>query len=637
MVVRAKKGPPKKARAKKAKVSDWYLTGEQFAAIGCDDPAREFAQMLLDEPSAHCRWVHLAVRRHCMDLRHAAASGQKSPFLYQPEKAQRAIRFVGRFRVYEGELIGQRLTLLAWQKFIVSQVYGWRLASDPRKRRFKYVYIAVPRKNGKTGLVAPLALYHMSHPPKGGRFQVFSVATKEDQAKISWKDGCFLLGTAEKGWRDRNFRERTDQLTHIKSGSVWSPLGSDSKTQDGLRPDQAIIDELHAWPGRELWDVVTSGFASAFSPLVFQITTAGNNPEGICGEQENRVKRVLEAVETGTYRGEQVDEAVYFGIVWTIDKGDRWDDERVWAKANPSLGSIKSEAFMRELCSAAKVSPGARREFLIKHLNQWQTTGAARWLDPHKWAACTSPTSPRSRHRKATSTLGEEPPASGSPNETAEGLWERLRGREVYCGLDLASTTDTSSFCVIAVEGDGEKPDVLASWQFWLPGEDLARRQARDHVPYDSWVREGFLTLTPGEVADVNQIEADILAIIEKYELQVALFAIDPGWAQGAGQRLAERDGLPVHSCPNRYTTMTPALNELERLVISGRLKHGGNPMATNHALNACLRIGGVGGRLLDKAKSNGRIDGLAALSMAIAAQLHTDEEPAVNVGISFA
>jgi len=340
MVARAKKHPPALPRVKKAaspkrakktqgKAPAWYLRKEEFAAIAPDDPSIEFATMLLSEPQAHCRWVHLAVRRHCLDLKHTAQLGDKSPFVYNARKAQRAIDYARNFRVYTGEQVGKPMTMLPWQKFVIAQTYGWRLCEDPRKRRFNYCYIAVPRKNGKTGLAAPLGLFHMSHPPKNGEVKIYSVATKLDQAMLVWEDAVKLLRTSSLMSRGK-FRERHKRLIHIPSSSEWRPLGSDKSTLDGLRPDFALMDELHAWKKRDLWDVINTAFSAAFSPLVFQITTAGDDRKGICGEQEDRVQKVLLLVELGTYDfTKSRDCAHYLGVIWTIDKTDKWQDEKV--------------------------------------------------------------------------------------------------------------------------------------------------------------------------------------------------------------------------------------------------------------------------------------------------------------------
>jgi len=584
-------------RTKKAPARAWYLRKEEFTLIGERDPARPFAQMLMEHPAAHCRWVHLALRRHCADLKAAAQSPERFPFIYAPELAARPIRFAREFRIYSGSDYGKPLSLLPWQQFVVSQVYGWRVRADPRKRRYTYAYIAVPRKNGKTGLLAPLGLYHLCFSPRGSVSQIYSVATKEDQAKLVWKDAIRLLKTNPR-WAAL-FRVRTRHLAHGPSGSEWAPLGSDSRSQDGLRPDLAIMDEVHAWRERELWDVISSAFGSAYSPLLFQITTAGTDVSGICREQENRVMDVLKALERGTYRGLKADQATYFGCIWTLDKTDKWDDPRSWAKANPSLGTVKSLENMEQLAVAAKKSSGARREFLLKHLNQWQTgSGEALWLDPLQWA-------------KGGPVAAPLPPAQ---------CWERLRGLKVWCGLDLASVGDTSSFCALAEDPQDPKT-LLVAWHYWLPSEQIGARSEKDAQPYDLWANEGYLRLTDGAVTDVTQVERDIVETLRAYELACAKFAYDPGHEQGVAQRLQDTHKLPMFLCPQTYTVLTSPTDELERLVVAERLAHGGNPMSAAQAASVVVRTGPYGGKTPAKARSRGRIDGIAALVDALAAR----------------
>jgi len=593
----------KKPRAKRGTPA-WYLRKEEFALIGERDPARAFAQMLMAAPAEHCRWVHLAVRRHCADLKAAAEVPEGFPYSYEPALAVRPIRFAAQFRLYSGEGRGKPLELLPWQRFIVSQVYGWRLRANPHKRRYAYAYVAVPRKNGKTGLLAPLGLYHLCFTSRRAVSQVYSVATKEEQAKLVWKDAIRLLQTNSR-WAAL-FRVRTKHIVHVPSGSEWAPLGSDSRSQDGLRPDVAILDELHAWRDRMLWDVIDSAFGAAYSPLLFQITTAGVVLDGICREQEARVVDVLRSVERGRYRGVSGDQARYFGAIWTIDKADKWDDPKAWAKANPSLGVVKSLEGMQGLAQAAKKSSGARREFLVKHLNQWQTGADTKaWLDPYKWAAC-SPGVPLSQVQ----------------------CWERLRGCKVWCGLDLASVGDTSSFCAIA-EDPSDPTRLLCAWHFWLPSEQIDARSEKDAQPYDLWAQEGYLTLTQGAVTDVAQVEADIVQTVSGYALRVEKFAYDPGHEQGVAQRLQDAHSLPMFMCAQRYSTLTGPTNEVERLVEAARLDHGGQPMAAAQAACVVLTEGPFGGRTPAKGRSRGRIDGIAALVDALAARASDLEEAA--------
>jgi len=613
----AKKRPSRARKAPRAPRAPrvrppYFLSAAELEAIGADDPAREFAESVFKNPYAHCRWVHLSVRRHCADMQFAARD-PAWPYVFDAASAQRPVAFAAQFRGIQGPLAGQPLHLLPWQRFLVSQLYGWRLREQPARRRFSYAYIEVPRKNGKSGFVAPLALYQLSHTG-GARAEVYSVATKLDQAKIVWKDAVRLAKTS-RAWAPF-FRSRYNDLTHLSSDSEFRPLGADHSTLDGLRPELAIMDEIHAWPRRELWDVINSAFGAAFSPLILQITTAGENAEGIAMEQRTRLEKVLQSVARGTYRGREGDQATYAGGIWTIDKGDKWDSPAAWAKANPSLGTVKNVQEMEKLAQGARASDGARRDFLIKQLNAWQTTGPARWLDPEQWAR------------------GHDPAGQLAPS--AEQAWERLRGLDVYCGMDLAATVDTSSFCAVAVDPRDPKR-LLAAWRFWVPANNLSARCARDGVPYDSWAREGWLHLSEGDVTDGNRVEADIVETIRSYGLRVKSFAYDAAWSQGVGQRLQDNHQLPMYQCPQRYTTMTAPINEVERLVLAQRLRHAANPIAAAHAATVTLITGGAGGRMLAKGRSTGRIDGMAALVMAVAAQLNEQEKPQRGFGLYFA
>lgn len=602
----------------KAKAPRWYFTEEHLADIAVDDTALEFCADVVARPEAHNRFIHLACRRHVLDLR--LSRDPAYPFIYDARRARRPHLFAAQFNGLQGHGAGEPLTFLPWQRFCSAMIFGWRKRENPLKRRFRYVLIKVPRKNGKTGFIAPLGLFQLSHPPPGANAKVYSLATKEEIAKIALKDDAMGLLRTSQVWAE-HFRAYHKTLKHNASNSEWIPLGSDSDTLDGLRPELVNMDELHAWKDRRLWDVMNSACGAAFSPLMLQITTEGDDPCGLLKEQDDRVVAVLEAVERDTYRGlpegSTADEGIYFGALWQPDKGDKWDNEATWHKANPSLGTVKDLGEMRSLMAGARSSPSARRDFLTKQLNIRQVTGPQRWLDVEQWAACSV--------------------ESLSPAMS----WGRLKGLRLWCGMDLASTTDTSSFCVIAEDPD-RPGHLLAAWLFWLPDEDLVGRCARDHAPYDLWAREGWLGLISGPVVDVNQIERDIIAQLAAIapdggSADVGAFAYDPGWAQGAGQRLQDEQGLPMLQCPQRYSTMTAPLSALERHVIARQLDHGGHPIAAANVNVATVIKGQTGGILLAKARSTGRIDGLAALAMAIAAREHDLAQGPQGAGVLMA
>jgi phage terminase large subunit-like protein len=600
---------PRAGRAAKLKAKRWVFTAKDLAAYPQDDPARPFAEDVAAHPKKHNRWVHLACKRHALDLGFSRSASY--PFVYDVRRAARPAAFAAEFKGLQGHGAGEPLRFLPWQRFCAAMIFGWRKRENPQKRRFRYALIKVPRKNGKTGFIAPLGLFQLSHPPPGSNAKVYSLATKEEIAKIALKDDAMGLLRTSAEWSP-HFRAYHKTLKHHASNSEWIPLGSDSDTLDGLRPELVNMDELHAWKDRRLWDVMNSACGAAFSPLILQITTEGDDPCGLLKEQDDRVVAVLEAVERETYRGlpegSTADEGIYFGALWQPDKGDKWDDEATWHKANPSLGTVKDLGEMRSLMAGARSSMSARRDFLTKQLNIRQTTGPERWLDPEAW--CSGSVSPLSH--------GE--------------CWERMKGLRVWCGLDLALSGDLSAFCAIAE--DPENPNrLLAAWRFWVPDEDLIGRCSRDHLPYDLWACEGFLTLTPGNVSDIVQIEKDIVDQIADSEL--GFISYDPAYARAIGQRFQDEHGMPTLTCLQRYSTMTAPLLEMERYVVSRSLDHGGNPIAENHARNAIILRGQSGGMLLAKYKNTGRIDGMAALAMALFSRQQSQANPAPAAGMA--
>lgn len=592
--------PPQKTKRPrpektKAKAPRWYFTAEHLADIPANDPARPFCEIIAEKPEEHNRFVHLAARRQALD--HKLSAGPDRPYVFDAKKAARPIAFCRQFRAFEGPLVGSEFALLAWQRFIVACLYGWRKRADPRKRRFNYGYNEVAKKNGKTPLVAPLGLYQVAYPPPGSRCEVYSIATALDQAKLTWKDGLRMLRTSSP-WA-KQFRERVNKLVHGPSDSEWRPLGGDKSTLDGLRPELAIMDELHAWTDPGLWGIINAAFGAAFSPLILQITTAGDDVAGVCREQRDRVERILDAVERGTYRGlpegAGADEGFYFGIIFTIDKGDPWDDETKWVKANPSLGVVKSLEDMRKLASGARASATARRDFMEKQLNIWQSAGFESWVEIEIWDRCHVLTEPR--------------PADA---------WERLKGLRAWFGLDPSSRRDITALCAIADDPDDDEA-LLVAWDFWVPGGNIVERVTAEGLPYDLWQREGWVNFTEGSAIDINEIKRR--CITRRAEVDLAMMGFDEGSSQGIGIALHNDESFPIVSVPQGYR-LSPALQELERRVLAGKIRHFGNPVAAAQFSRAKVMQGDTQIRLV-KGKSKGRIDGIAALAMAIAARQH--------------
>lgn len=525
------------------------------------NPVTDYARQVADCKRPSCKWERLACERHLGDLKARA-------FYFDATAATQAIRFFSELRHYKGQHAGESFALHPAQQFLIGSIYGWKThAGGPR--RFRYAYIEIPRKQGKTTLSAGVGIMGVLEEPGA---EVYSVATKEDQAKIGWRDGRAMI-KGSPGLSEL-LSMRVKEIRFDDRESVWRPLGADSETLDGLNPSLALMDELHAWVNRDLWDVIDDGMGARLQPLIYQITTAGNNKHGICAEQRRHVCNLLEGRVTDDH---------YFGIIYTIDEGDDPHDPASWAKANPLLGVSKSVEFMKQQSDMAKLLPGKLNAFLNKQLNIW-TEQDVRWLSPTAWDAC-----------------------AGAVDAAA------LVGTPCIGGLDMAATTDIAAL-VRYFPNDGDGPDAVLP-TFWLPEDTIAERSRRDRVPYDVWARNGLVRVTPGNVVDYDRVRADIVQMHEATPF--AELAYDP-WNLTQLATQLQGDGIVMVPFRQGFASMSPAAKELEKRLLGRAFSHGGNDVLRWMAGNVAVEQDAAGNIKPSKRKSTERIDGIVALTMAI-------------------
>jgi phage terminase large subunit-like protein len=334
----------------------------------------------------------------------------------------------------------------------------------------------------------------------------------------------------------------------------------------------AIIDELHAHKTRNMWDVIETATAARRQPLTFAITTAGFDRNSVCYEQDRYAQQLLEGA---------VEDDSFFAFVARVDEEDDWSDPACWAKANPNLGiSVKVDDLERK-CDKARLVPGEQNAFLRLHLNLW-TQQDKRWLSEEVWSR------------------GE-----GGPRHD-------LAGRACYAGLDLSSTTDISALVLWFPDGEGGG-DVLPF--FWVPEDNIAERSRRDRVPYDLWRRQGLIEASEGNVVDYDAIREKLRGLAEEFEVREV--AIDR-WNSTQLQTQLMGDGFTVVPFGQGFASMTAPTKELERLLLEGKLRHGGQPVLRWMAANVAVDQDAAGNLKPSKARSTERIDGIVALVMAL-------------------
>jgi phage terminase large subunit-like protein len=441
----------------------------------------------------------------------------------------------------------------------------------------------VPRKNGKSEMAAGVALYLAIADGEPGA-EVYSSATKRDQARIVFD--------AAKAMVRQNPELREHVTSHRNNMSVarmqtkFEPLSAEGDTLDGLNPHGNIVDELHAHKSRLVWDVLATAMGARRQPLTLAITTAGvYDPTSIGWELHEYAQQVLEGVFT--------DES-FFAFIAAMDEGDDWRDPEIWLKANPNLGvSVKWDS-IEELCERAKRTPSFLNTFLRLHGNLW-TQQVTRWLSIEDWRA--------------------------APDRADEA---DLIGRRCWGGLDLSSRLDFTAFALVFPDTDGYY-DLLM--RLWIP-EDRLRERALRHSDFAAWAQEGWIRTTPGDVIDYDFITRQILEDAEWFD--IAELAYDPWNATQTALTLADSE-LTMVEFRQGYKSMSEPCKELEKLVVSKRLRHGDNPALTWMANNVAVTEDPSGNIKMAKDKSAEKIDGMVATAMALGrAIIHEDEGPSV-------
>ncbi len=556
----------------------------QYATV-----ARRYAEAVVAGEIPACRWVKFACQRQLDDL--ARFKGKAAPYQFNPKLRDREGRafhsadnlcaFIERLPHVKGPLAGERIKLEPWQVFILTAVFGW--VKPDGKRRFRRSYIEVPRGNAKSTLSSAVALYMLAADGEGGA-EVYSLATTRDQARIVFGDAQTMARRAA-GFRSRFGVEVGAHNLHVlATGSKFEALSAEGSTLDGLNIHFGCVDELHAHKTRTVYDVVETGTGKRDNSLLWVITTAGSNRAGICYEIRTFVNRLLEGL---------FEDDSQFGIIYGLDDADDWTSEEALIKANPNWGiSVRPEVLL-PLQAKAMQMPSAINNFKTKHLNEWVNADTA-WMDMRAWEACAEP------------GLSEED----------------FIGEPCHIGLDLASKVDIAAKAKV-FQRDGRLYVFLT---YYLP--ESAVDEGRNSQ-YSGWARRGLLTVTPGNVTDFDQIEAELVADASRFQIVEVPF--DPFQAtQLSAHMLTE--GLPMVEMRPTVLNFSEPMKQLEALVLQRRLVHNGDPILSWMISNVVCHRDAKDNIYPRKEREENKIDGVVALIMALGRMMtQTDAPPVID------
>lgn len=517
------------------------------------------------------QWTRWGVERHYRDLQNGHLRG----LYFSDAHAQHALESFLYLRHSKGEWKGQMFVPSPWQQFWIALAFGWMRTGGVR--RFREVWEEVPRKNGKSTKLSGIGLYLFFFDGEGGA-EVYTAATKLEQAKITHDEAVRMVQSSPH--LRRHIAERRSELFVRGAADKFVPLGRDSKSLDGLNPHGAILDEVHAHPTREIYDVMKSGDGARIQPVLWQITTAGFDLSSFGYEQHNYAKRVLE--------GKTEDDEL-LAIIYTVDDPKKWADPIEWAKANPNLGVSVYLEGLAKACERAVRQPSQQPNFKTKRLNIWLSGGES-WIPIANWQTCAND----------------------------DMRLEDFAGEPCWIGIDLAEKSDIAAVCLVFKRGK----KYFVFFRFYL-NEYEVEKEENDH--YRRYQELGELIVTDGNATDFDVIRNDIKGFAQQFDVQEA--AYDPKFSAYFVTKLVE-DGLPMVEIAQTASHFTLPIIEIENLVLTQDLQHQNNSLMEWMMGNVVMRESKFSGlKHPTKDKNEEKIDGPVAMLICMGRALMYAEE----------
>jgi len=552
--------------------------------------------------------------RFLNDLKRSENNDPTFPYEFIPEQVELFEDWCAMFKHTKGPLTGQFIYLAPVISFVAGNIYGWYNKKDG-SRRFKKSYWQVARKNAKTQLHALIGSYELLVFSRDEQAEVYAAATKAKQAKITLKETMTMLRRCEDLEEGTQFAIRYGEIERIRTGGIMAALTQDDKKDgDGLNPSCGLIDEYHMHKTSEMLDIITSGQTARENPLASIITTAGfefsypcyrveypliskildpNNPINIetyfvmvCELEMNTSSDTIEVDGRSIAPGELIDDI---------------NDESVWVKANPVQCSYpKGISNTRDDLDLAKASPEKMKNFLTKNMNVWVNQREFGYMDMAKWSSC-----------------------GVSSDELIEQIKEYCDGT-VYIGGDLSKRIDLTS---LAFEFVGNNDKFYVIHHSFIPEAMFHEKIAVDGVPYDLWEKQGYLTVTQGNVVDYRAVKDWALDFAKKNGWAINEVCLDPHGAVQLSGDLID-DGIEVVDIRQGALTLSEPTKDIRYMVYSGRFVHGNDPVLTWAMGNAVTKVYHNESILLDKEKSTGRIDPAAALMNSHTRAMYVEAKP---------
>lgn len=492
-----------------------------------------------------------------------------SQYIYDESKANRAIEFIEQFCKHsKGEWAGQSVRLELFQRAFICALFGF-VDAQTGYRRYRETLFLVARKNGKSTMLAAIALYCMIADGESGA-EIYSTATKRDQARLLFDEAINMVKQSPA--LSKHIRKRKTDLYFDAGMSKFQPLGRNSDTLDGLNASLVIMDELHGVKDRNLYEVMKQSQSARRQPLLIMITTAGTVRECIFDDMYSYACNVID----GTFKDES-----FLPVLYELDTAEEWDDPKAWPKANPGLGTIKKLDDLQRKVERAKSSAADLPGLLCKDFNIRQNAATA-WLT-----------------------------FDNIENKETFDL-EKFRNCYAIGGADLSITTDLTSATLLFV--DKETGERYIHQMYWLPHDSFYERVQRDKIPYDIWKDKGLLRLCNGNTIDYSDVTAWFNEMLNDYGITPLWVYYDSYSARYWVDEM-QQYGYKMERCIQGAKTLSLPMQQMGADLKAKKINYNNSPM-----LKWCLSNTGIltdrNGNIvpIKSQQPKMRIDGMASM-----------------------
>lgn len=530
-----------------SKIEEHIYYSNTFKGNSIKEDLIEYCNRILDGRIIACKKHKWTCERFLNDLDKSNKNLEEFPYIFDELEAQRAIDWIEEFKHSKGELAGTRIQAHIFIKFILANVYGW-ININTGYRRFKRMYEQVGRKNAKSQTLAGITTYELAPYGVLGS-EVYCLAPVSKQAKAVFKEAINMINGHRIIKRKFHIRESTNEIFHKKSNSTMSLFTKDDlKKGDSYNPQLAVIDEYHLFDTSEAVDVMESGMGARYNPLIAIITTAGRKIFCPCKEEYDYCSKIINP-------NVPINDDRYFVVIAEIDDKDDPFDFINLCKANPVVSTYKTGLeSLQEKLNTAKERADKRIEYLTKQCNRWINQKINDpYMDMDKWSKC---------------EIDEIP---------------NIEGLKCVIGLDKSDKIDLTS---ITYEIDLGNNEILIMNHCFIPEDTLEAKMKTDKVPYDLWVKEGYITVIPGAKIKNDYIVERIKEDLKKYKFELDSVAYDPWHCEDIVESL-EDEGILCIEVPQTYASLSEPTKDFRAKVYAKEVKYVKNPVLTYCMSNA--------------------------------------------------